>query len=113
MTNFFNKFKKTLFLAHFWSIFQILGAKKSFPENPTLPCTTPYGFLAPSKNLEKTIDTTAIKCPRRQKNKRRGMDRPYFIGTFWWSKKGTKPSKFSIPLCTAKLNKSPQADKKP
>ena len=33
MTKFFNKLKKNLFLAHFWSIFPILGAKKFYKEN--------------------------------------------------------------------------------
>ena len=62
MAQFCNKFKKNLFLAHFWPIFPILGAKKIFMENPALSCTTSYGFLAPCQNLEKVNDTIQRKC---------------------------------------------------
>ena len=68
MTKFFNIFKKTLFLAHFWPIFPILGAKKFFLENKALSRTTTYGFLASCQNLEQTNDTIPRKCPDRQKD---------------------------------------------
>ena len=45
-------------MAHFCSIFLILGAH-----------TTSYGFLKPYRNLEKTSDTIARKCPDRQKDR--------------------------------------------
>ena len=71
MTKFFNKFKKTLFLAHFWSIFQFLGAKKFYLENPVVACTSSFGFLRSCQNLGKTNDAIAIKCPDRRKNGRK------------------------------------------
>ena len=55
-------------MAHFGSIFPILGAKV-FLENPALSCTTSYGFLAPCQNLEKVNDTIQRKCPDRRKNR--------------------------------------------
>ena len=70
ITKFSNKFKKTLFLAHFGSIFPIFGAKKNFLENPALSPTTSYGFLAPCQNLEKINDIIQRKCPERQKDGR-------------------------------------------
>ena len=79
MTKYFNKLKKTLFLAHFWFIFSILGAKNFFPENPALSRTPSYGFLAPYQNLEKAKDTIPRKRPDRRKDGR--TDRPYFIDT--------------------------------
>ena len=57
MTKFFNIFKNTCF----WPIFPILEAKKKVLENPALSCTTSYGFLASSQNLEKTNDTIPSK----------------------------------------------------
>ena len=63
-------YKKTLFLAHFGSIFPIFGAKKNFLENPALSPTTSYGFLAPCQNLEKINDIIQRKCPERQKDGR-------------------------------------------
>ena len=62
MTKFFNKFKKTLFLAHFWSIFPILGGKFFPPKNPAVI----HNFIWVSstcQNLEKTDDTIPRKCP--------------------------------------------------
>ena len=50
-----------MFLAHFWSIFPILGAKKNFLENLALSRTTSYGFLAPCQNLEETNDAIPRK----------------------------------------------------
>ena len=70
MTKYFNKLKKTLFLAHFWFIFSILGAKNFFPENPALSRTPSYGFLAPYQNLEKAKDTIPRKRPDRRKDGR-------------------------------------------
>ena len=63
MTKFSNKFKKPCF----WPIFPIFGAKKNFLENPALPCTTSYGFLAPCQNLEKVNDTIQRKHSDRRK----------------------------------------------
>ena len=57
MTKFSNKFKKTLFLAHFGHIFPIFGAKQIFLVNLALSRTASYGFLAPCQNLEKVNDT--------------------------------------------------------
>ena len=42
-------------------IFPILKQKNIFLKNPALLCTTLYGFLAPSQNLEKTKDTIPRK----------------------------------------------------
>ena len=70
MTKCFNKFKKTLFLAHFWSIFPILDVN-FFPENPTLSSTTSYWFLAPSQNLDKTNDNILRKDLHRQNGQKR------------------------------------------
>ena len=70
MTNFSNKFKKTLFLAHLWHIFPIFGAKKVFLENPPLSRTTSYGFLTPCQNLEKVNDAIQRKRLDRRKDKR-------------------------------------------
>ena len=44
-------------MAHIWTIFQILEANKIFPENPLLPHSCSYEFLAPSQYLKKTNDT--------------------------------------------------------
>ena len=69
-----------MLLAHFRSIFPLLGAKKTFLENPALSHTTSYGFLAPCQNLEKNYDKIPRKCLDRQKDRR--MERPYLIGLF-------------------------------
>ena len=66
MTQFSNKFKKPCF----WPIYTIFGAKKIFHENPTLSCTTSYGFLAQCQNLQKDNDTIQRKCPDRRKDGR-------------------------------------------
>ena len=69
-------------MAHFWSTFLILQAKKIFPENPALSHITSYGFLATYQNLEKTKDTNPRKRPDRwkdrQKDRRKDgrMDKP-------------------------------------
>ena len=73
----FQYIQKTLFLAHFWSIFTSFGAKNFFPENPALSRTTSYKFLALCQNSEKTKDTIPKKLLDRR------TDRPYFIGPFW------------------------------
>ena len=39
----------------FWIHFPNFGGKKIFPENPALPRTTLYEFLAPCQNLEKLM----------------------------------------------------------
>ena len=72
-----NKFKKTLFLAHFPKFW----GKTIFLENQALSCTTSNGFLELCQNLEKVNDTIQQKCPDRQMGGR--TDRPYFIGLFW------------------------------
>ena len=64
MTTLFNEFKKPCFLAHFWSIFPIFGAKKNSR-------TTSYGFLAPYQNLEKTNNTIPRKRPDRRRDGRK------------------------------------------
>ena len=56
-----------MFLAHFWSIFPIFGAKFVFLENLAPSRTTSYGFLAPCQNLEKTNDTIPRKRPDRRR----------------------------------------------
>ena len=80
MTIFSNVLKKPLFLAHFWAIFRIFGAKKILLENPALSRTTSYGVLASGQNFEKTNDTIPIKHLDRQKDRR--TDRSYFIRPF-------------------------------
>ena len=88
MTKFSNKLKKTLFLAHFGSIFPILEVKNIFLENPAQSHTALYGILAPCQILEKTNDTTPRKPLDRRMDggterwKDGRMDRPYFIGPF-------------------------------
>ena len=73
MTNFSINSKKPV-LAHFWSIFPILGANFFSPENQILPCTTSYGFLAQGQNLEKTNDTIPRKClDRRMEGRMEGQ----------------------------------------
>ena len=57
----FQYIEKTLFLAHFGSFFPILRQKNFFRENPDLPCTTSYEFLAPWQISEKTNDTIPRK----------------------------------------------------
>ena len=74
-----NKFSNTLkkpFLAHFGSIFPILGAKKIFLENPALSCTPSYGFLASCQNLEKVNDTIQRKRTDRQDGRADGWTDP-------------------------------------
>ena len=80
----FQYIQKTLFLAHFWPIFPIFGAKNFLLENLALSRTTSYGFLVSCQNLEKTNDTIPWKDPDRWENrqKNRRMDRPYFMGPF-------------------------------
>ena len=51
----FQQIQKSLFLALFWSVFPILGAKTFFPENPALLHTSSYGFIAPCQNLVKLM----------------------------------------------------------
>ena len=80
----FQYIQKTLFLALFWPIFPIFGAKNFFLENPALSRTTSYGFLASCQNLEKTNNTIPRKRLDRWKDGRKDgrMDRPYFTGPF-------------------------------
>ena len=60
-----------MFLAHFWSIFPILVAKKFFLESLALPHTTSHQFLAPYQNLEKTNDGIPRKRLGRWKDERK------------------------------------------
>ena len=46
-----------MFLAHFWSIFPILGAKNFFLENPAAMYSFIWIFSTPCQNLEKIKDT--------------------------------------------------------
>ena len=66
MTKFSNKFKKPLFLAHFWPSFPILGQKKIVQQNAALSRTTSYKFLAPCQISEKPNDT----IPRKRLDRR-------------------------------------------
>ena len=79
MTKFFNKLKKTLFMACFWPTFAILGAKIFF-KKIRLSYKTSYRFLATFQYLVKTTDTIPRKRPNWHKDRR--TDRPYFIGSF-------------------------------
>ena len=81
MAIFSNKLKKKCF----WLVlgpfsFPILGAKKTFPENPTLSRTTSHGILTPFQISEKTNDRIPRKHLDRRTDGRR--DRHYFIGPF-------------------------------
>ena len=67
MTKFSNKFKNPIF-DPFWAHFPNFQGKKFFLENPALSHTTPYGFLAQCKNLEKVNDTIQRKHPQRWKD---------------------------------------------
>ena len=84
-TKFFNKLKKTLFLAHFWNIFPIFGADRILLKNLALSRTTSYSFLVLCQNLEKNNNTILRKRPDRRKDKRKDRKtyRPCFIGSFW------------------------------
>ena len=62
-------------------IFPILEQKKIFLKNPALLCTTLYGFLAPSQNLEKTKDTIPRKHLDSRKDRRTDIQ-TLFIGHF-------------------------------
>ena len=67
MTKSSNKFKNPCFWPFLGPFSHLLG-QKIFPENPILPRTTSYGFLAPRQNLEKINDTIPRKCPDRRKD---------------------------------------------
>ena len=84
-TKFFNKLKKTLFLAHFWNIFPIFGADRILLKNLALSRTTSYSFLVLCQNLEKNNNTILRKRLDRRKDKRKDRKtyRPCFIGSFW------------------------------
>ena len=64
MNKFSNKLKKPCY----WSIFPILMAKRTFPENPALSRTTSHGILVPRQNLEKINDAIPRKGPDRGKD---------------------------------------------
>ena len=66
MTKFSNKLKKPCFGAILGPFSQFWGKEKFFSENPALPRTTPYEFLAPCQISEKTYDTIPRKCPDRR-----------------------------------------------
>ena len=109
MTNFFNKFKKLCFEPIFSSFFQF-SSKKIFPENPPLPHTTSYGFLAASQNLEKANDAIPRKRPDRRTDGRmdRRTDRPYFIAPFRLKPGHRKKILLSIKLFLLKQSSSQQ-----
>ena len=65
----FQQIQKILFLSLFRSVLPIFGAKKNFPENLVLPCTTSYGFLAQCQNSEKINDTLPRNCLDRWKDR--------------------------------------------
>ena len=71
-----------MFLANFWTIFPIFGAKNFFLENLALSSTTSYEFLAPCQKLKETNDTIPRKrLDKRTEGRKDGRtDRPYFIG---------------------------------
>ena len=60
MIKFFNKFKKTLFLAHFRAIFPIFGTKKRFLENSAVM----HNFIWVSSNTTKFRKNSSKKMPR-------------------------------------------------
>ena len=62
-------------MTHFWSIFQILGAKTIFQENLARSRTTSHGFLALHQNLGKTNNTIPRKRPDRWTEKRKSGPR--------------------------------------
>ena len=66
MSKYFNKFKKTLLLAHF----PFLGTNFFSPKNPALLSRTSNWFLIPSQNLEKVNDSTPTSFPDRQAEER-------------------------------------------
>ena len=61
---------KTLVLAHFWSIFTILGAKNFSEKSGSVTHNFIWVPSAPCQNLEKTNDTIPRKCPDRWKDGR-------------------------------------------
>ena len=65
MTKFSNKLKKPCFWPILGLFFPVLGLQK-FPENPALPRTTSYEFLAPCQASEKANDT----IPRKRVDRR-------------------------------------------
>ena len=69
MTKFSNKFQKPSF-GPSWAHFLNFGGKKTFLENPALPRTTSYRFLAPCQILENVNDTIQRKRPHRWKDRR-------------------------------------------
>ena len=57
------------------------GGNKIFLENPTLSCTTSYGFLAPCQNFKKLMIQFQENGQTARRTNRR-TDRAYFIGPF-------------------------------
>ena len=72
-----------MFLAQFWTIFPILGAKTFFLENLPMSCLTSCAFLAPCQNLEKIMIQLQFQENIWTEGRMdRWTDRPYFIGQF-------------------------------
>ena len=69
MTKFFNKFKKPCFMPILGPFSSFLG-QIFFPEISSSVTYNFYGFLKPSKHLEKTNDTIPKKCLERRKDGR-------------------------------------------
>ena len=76
MTKFSNKLKKLCFWPVLGPFSQFLGQKNFFPKNPALSCTTSYGILPPSQNLEEIISILRKRLGRRKDGRTDGrMDR--------------------------------------
>ena len=70
MSKISNKFKKTVILAHFWSIFPIFGTKIFFSKIPALSCITPHGPTTMLSFRKKTNMSISRKHPDRRKDER-------------------------------------------
>ena len=64
MTKFFNKFKKSLILAHFWSLFSSLGNRNYYSRKSA---SVTINFIW--ENLEKASDTSGRKYSDRKKDR--------------------------------------------
>ena len=69
MPKFFNKLKKTLFLAHFWPIFLILGHKFFFWKIKLCQAQLHMGFQDHAKIKKKSNDTILRKQQDKQKDR--------------------------------------------
>ena len=89
MTKYSNKLKKPCFWPISDPFSQFWGQKIFFPENPALPSTNSYGFLATCQNLEKSNDTIPRKhLDRREDGKMEGQRTLFhrtLLATTWGS----------------------------